>query len=827
MCANTTNLPFIVGVTGNMDLREDEIPRLTELLERIFRFLKNGKGGDQIDFEELLKEMSPQSDRRLMSPFHKVFASWQGLENTEILVLSSLAPGADTLVAKIALDMRHSVKAPLPFPWDIYDQASTFVFTEPGASPERQKQLDDENRKRQDVYNKLLERVKPKNTFAVRLARDQQRRPSDQGPDYRNELQNQQARHERYYAAGEYIARYSHLLLAIWDNAFDNDTSVGTAAVVEARRFGPRARLLEGNVGVGLPPGGPILHLYTQRKKNSGEKRGGPSMRFLLPAALSLPMLAEKPADQAKGLHEVELESLGLLRSISENLDEFNSTREAAEADIGREVHNRFPYDEVRNQLQAEQTEMFQELERQLALRRRAADRGGELEKKHNRSLAVLFWLTFLAAAAFHVFAHWETEEEGEVTHPSIIRVVSGGASLLLTLAGLVYFGLRKPLRYAERGNDYRALAEAMRVQFHWNLAGLGRSVPANYVHRQRSELDWIRAAVRAASFPYHRFQDWFAHLDPEIQKGVLKCVQKSWLVEQVNYFATSTTRNRELLHFFHKIAAWFALTGIAVLAGAYLCVVGLTEWFEHWNVWLMLVGAVILTFWWLVGWRRRHFKSKFEWRRKDEKWRTFLERAALWFVDSKDTFEPRRKAETRWNFLVRMAKWFVMWSVERITPARESHSSQLGKYPQRLAVLVGRFLLILIPSLLLAEFLLGLVHLPRWRSGVPAPENVAIIIGGILLLGGALLVAWAEKSLYSEHAYQYSTMQMLFNSSQLRMERARAELETKTAGSPEYRKLLGEIQDFLYALGREALDENAEWLILHRSRPLEPVMAG
>jgi hypothetical protein len=69
--------------------------------------------------------------------------------------------------------------------------------------------------------------------------------------------------------------------------------------------------------------------------------------------------------------------------------------------------------------------------------------------------------------------------------------------------------------------------------------------------------------------------------------------------------------------------------------------------------------------------------------------------------------------------------------------------------------------------------------------------------------------------------------MQMLFNSSQLRLERALTRLETETVGSAEYRKLLGEIQDFLYALGKEALDENAEWLILHRARPLEPVMAG
>jgi len=35
------------------------------------------------------------------------------------------------------------------------------------------------------------------------------------------------------------------------------------------------------------------------------------------------------------------------------------------------------------------------------------------------------------------------------------------------------------------------------------------------------------------------------------------------------------------------------------------------------------------------------------------------------------------------------------------------------------------------------------------------------------------------------------------------------------------------DIQATIKELGMEALDENAEWLILHRARPLEPVMAG
>ncbi len=39
--------------------------------------------------------------------------------------------------------------------------------------------------------------------------------------------------------------------------------------------------------------------------------------------------------------------------------------------------------------------------------------------------------------------------------------------------------------------------------------------------------------------------------------------------------------------------------------------------------------------------------------------------------------------------------------------------------------------------------------------------------------------------------------------------------------------RVLHEVVDLLYNLGCEALDENAEWLILHRAKPLEPMLAG
>jgi len=128
-----------------------------------------------------------------------------------------------------------------------------------------------------------------------------------------------------------------------------------------------------------------------------------------------------------------------------------------------------------------------------------------------------------------------------------------------------------------------------------------------------------------------------------------------------------------------------------------------------------------------------------------------------------------------------------------------------------------------------------------HYSTSGPDAENLGIIVGGVLLLCGALSIAWAEKNLDSELGYQYNTMAGLFSQAALRMTRElehldelHSRIKATAQGSPErqaaqaeFDAAIRQVQQFLYALGKEALDENAEWLILHRARPLEPVMAG
>jgi hypothetical protein len=95
------------------------------------------------------------------------------------------------------------------------------------------------------------------------------------------------------------------------------------------------------------------------------------------------------------------------------------------------------------------------------------------------------------------------------------------------------------------------------------------------------------------------------------------------------------------------------------------------------------------------------------------------------------------------------------------------------------------------------------------WSDLVTQGEWLLIECSGLILCGG-LLIAYCERSSYDELAKQYERMAKIF-----------------TQGEKEIARHLGndeltKVQDVLADLGREAIMENAQWLILRRNRPFE-----
>lgn len=94
---------------------------------------------------------------------------------------------------------------------------------------------------------------------------------------------------------------------------------------------------------------------------------------------------------------------------------------------------------------------------------------------------------------------------------------------------------------------------------------------------------------------------------------------------------------------------------------------------------------------------------------------------------------------------------------------------------------------------------------------GLPHEESVLIFFIATLLTAAALVIAYGEKMAFLEHVRQYDVASKRFADSERKLSLDRL---TQT-----------EIKDELKDLGKDALQENGDWLLLHRDRPLEVIV--
>lgn len=845
---------FLVGITGYMDLTGSQITMLQDRIKTILWFLKlggmkknpNPNTKDKLLYESMAELLSPISktddkeEKRNRRFYERVLKKWPGLGNTPIVIMTNLAPGTDTAVAKVALkkDFQEAgflVRAPLPFPNDLYRNASTFY------REKNEKPLPG-NEDRQNDYDNVIDAIGRENTFAVQLnteSFDWNSKHGDLQERYKKDLKDKSQRYRRYYAAGEYLAVYSHLLIAVWNGKYE-ESVCGTSSVVEARLAGPKTDILPTTSHLAHPHGGPVLHLLVNRPKESeapySEKEASgndtlPQLRFLHPYG----SVEERKRGQiiAPKQHKDlkrQRDRLGLFFRVARNLDRFNA-REFSTTDESckREFKKRLScseHNDIVNKLDAANCSFARDLRCLSSLRRKVSDNSMNFTSQANRTLWRIFCLTYLAAICIHIYAHWHpqeqkhesnhanteehytsiagdpkhhnmTESSGQGHEVSRVRLGAGGMTILLAIVAFIYFIHRKSKQFDEQAHDERSLSEGLRVQFYWNLAGLGRSVPANYMKRQHTELDWIRAAIRSVSFPYERWWEDFRKLENEVKLKIMRSVCYSWIKEQKDYFKKKFKQHKCSLHFWHKLGFTAALGGLFTIL-----------------------------IWWIgsLSGDKEHFTNLFDQHGFLLSACCFLI-AVVWSVilrfinrdisDDDEEYPLFNKAVDSLVPTVQIPGKFPVSNKRRLLWAIYNLAAHL---PLALSVSIAA----LFVSISLAN-----IFSYYW----PESENLVIIFAGILLVTGAMAVAWAEKNLYSELAYQYSTMGSLFKHAHLKMEAHIKELDSllrsETLEQKSVDEIICKIQKFLYDLGKEALAENADWLLLHRARPLEPVIPG
>jgi hypothetical protein len=482
MSIDTLNLPapLVLGVTGHRDLRPGDLDPLRAKVREIF------------------------AELRALYP------------STPFILISSLAEGADRLVAGIALEPTNQTRliVPLPMPQAVYETD----FDSAGSVAE---------------FRDLLTRAAY--TFQI---------PLPAGVSEDAIAQPGPARNRQYELQGYYLAEQSQILIALWDGV-DSGKPGGTSEVVKCQLHGvPRPS----DSDLEQPEQFPVYRIATPRASNPVPDKTPFTLEHIYPPAFS--------GDLAAAQHYYQ-------RAFG-NADEFNrlilqgGDKLAAEAARSQE-------DCVGGDI--EETELSPN-EASMLHRYGFAD---ALAIRHHNKLArtqrVLHILVFLAYTAFVL----STELENYRYHFLAASIVFLGGAFWAYLHA----------RFAKLDNkteDYRALAEACRVRFFWQLAGITASVSDRYLGEQRTELDWIRRALFGWEID---LQDgWPGAWDNHHER--IEFAKQHWVDSQRRYFEKAGHRSHTSATVFERIVqvCVFIAIGLALLE----CLGGLIPGARSWT---------------------------------------------------------------------------------------------------------------------------------------------------------------------------------------------------------------------------------------------------
>lgn len=100
---------------------------------------------------------------------------------------------------------------------------------------------------------------------------------------------------------------------------------------------------------------------------------------------------------------------------------------------------------------------------------------------------------------------------------------------LVIAIPALAYRFFIRRLEWQNHFQDFRALAEALRVQFFWGLAGVPCAVTDFYLRKHHDEMSWIRQALRGPALQALAMGLGPAHAE---------LIKTHWVGDQFGYFS-------------------------------------------------------------------------------------------------------------------------------------------------------------------------------------------------------------------------------------------------------------------------------------------------
>lgn len=498
------------------------------------------------------RDIAPEASADVLKSVRIVLKDWKVRFGSALHVMTALAEGADQLVADAARSLDIPIIAVLPMPRALYLPT---LRTRAG----------------RDNMDRHWERA------ALQLELPEIGNQDD--PDY----------HERQFEQlGVLLIRRSHLLLALWDGTRDTTNRSGAAAVVRMRlegdhaaeAFKSSAMFLEASSYLDVTNRGPLLQVVTP----SGQIANNQAGTCLL---FGIPRPASKDRDNGGSVADAVWEATAVepddvprtIRSRGvtdfDRIDELNRGMADFRGSDALIFEQQLGYLDVTG-IPEEAYQSARVLLRQQA----GADTAAQA---HQVRLLGHF---VPASSPWHMLMNgykaWRRTggfpKFGAVfvfaaigplavclfeTHVANHETMKGPVALFFYFVFLVgtacyYFLYVARQDWQGHFQDYRALAEGMRVQLYWAVAGVPAAVSDHYLRKQSDELGWIQFALRGPSL-------WAAALATMLNVPNRTVVMRGWVENQAHYFGDKAQLHHGAFRHGFNTTLHLAICGLGV----------------------------------------------------------------------------------------------------------------------------------------------------------------------------------------------------------------------------------------------------------------------
>jgi len=427
--------------------------------------------------------------------------------HTPLLLISPLAEGADRLVAQVAVE--ENIRFIVPFPL-----------------PESEYRRDFKTKECKEEFNELLAKATDHFELPVLNAGI--------------EIKNSEARHKQYAIVGAYVARHSHILIALWDG-IELETVGGTSQVLQYRLKGDMKGLPEkyrpSNNPLDIVDTGKVCHIYVSR---------APDPRF--PQSKQLLNYGEYRILSPESLSDFTTDLKDLRIKDFTSIEQFN-----CDVDKYVEHNGRIKFKSIfKNDLieRLRTVPAFQTITRLYEV---SSALSVENHRPTDKTILHILLLGIAMAFSIELYAHPPWLNVAVEGHPLYLLAIY---LILFLVAYLMLWQANKQeihLKYLH----YRALSEAMRIQVFWLLSGLNESLADHYSRKYRRELGWIRSSLRALSL-----HNWVN------QEECKDLVHERWIKKQIGYFTNQVEEKRFTLKWLEITTTVFFISGFLVASG-------------------------------------------------------------------------------------------------------------------------------------------------------------------------------------------------------------------------------------------------------------------